>query len=172
MGWGTAIGIGLQLYSSSKARSAANKGAAQAVAIGNKNAEIIERDIDIAKRQIEILYENLRISNERKREGFKAVQGSVLNVSLGSGITSRGTPQEVLMKNATEFNYELAIDDYNTSIAVEEQEDLIEEAKLRAEISRMGGMAESSALRARGTQALLKGFSNAIGLADEEGWLG
>ena len=96
MGWGTAIGIGLQLYSSSKARSAANKGAAKAVAIGNKNATIIERDIDIAKRQIEILYENLRISNERKREGFKAVQGSVLNVSLGSGITAEAHPRKCL----------------------------------------------------------------------------
>ena len=78
----------------------------------------------------------------------------------------------MLIKNACEFNYELAIDDYNTSIAVEEQEDLIEEAKLRAEISRMGGMAESTALRARGTQALITGFGNALGLADEEGWLG
>ena len=91
------------------------------------------------------------------------------NVALGSGVTSRGTVQDVMLKNVAEFNYELAIDKYNTDIAVLEQEDLIEETKLRAEVSRMGGAAEASTLRARGQTALLQGVGQGINLAADAG---
>ena len=40
---------------------------------------------------------------------------------------------------------------------------------MRAEVSRMGGAAEASALRSRGTQALLKGLGTSVAIADEEG---
>jgi len=40
---------------------------------------------------------------------------------------------------------------------------------MRAEVSRMGGAAEASALRSRGTQALLKGLGTSVVIADNEG---
>ncbi|MGB0467964.1 MAG: hypothetical protein ACPGF7_10630 [Pontibacterium sp.] len=167
--WGTIASIGFSLYQGQQQKKAANKAAGQSLAIGAKNADIIERDIDIANRQIQILYRNLQISNQRKRQGFSAVQGTVRNVALGSGVTSRGTVQDVMLKNVAEFNYELAIDKYNTDIAVLEQEDLIEETKLRAEVARMGGAAEASTLRARGQTALLQGVGQGINLAADAG---
>lgn len=159
------LDIGSAIY----AKSQADKAASQARAIGEKNAQIILRDIEIAQRQIDTYRQNLEISNERKTQKFGAVQGSVINLALGRGMTSRGSPQDILIDNASEFEYELAIDAYNTEIAIMEQEDLKEEARLRAEVARMGGNAEASALRAKGTTALLSGIGSGISQFDQLG---
>ena len=103
------LDIGSALY----AKSQADKAASQAKAIGEKNAQIILRDIEIAQQQIDTYRQNLEISNERKTRKFGAVQGSVINLALGRGMTSRGSPQDILIDNASEFEYELAIDAYN-----------------------------------------------------------
>ena len=84
-------------------------------------------------------------------------------------MTSRGSTQDILIDNASEFEYELAIDAYNTEIAIMEQEDLKEEARLRAEVARMGGNAEASILSAKGTTALISGFGSAINQFDDLG---
>jgi hypothetical protein len=169
MGLGSFIGAGLSIIQGMQDKKAANKAARSNAAVSEKNARIIERDIDIANRQIQILRDNLSISTQRKGRGFSAVQGTVRNVSLASGVTSRGTPQDVLIRNAAEFEYELAIDEFNTEIAILEQQDLIEETKLKAEVTRMGGKAESSAIRASGTQSLLKGLGTGVAIADADG---
>lgn len=162
---------GLQLYQGYQSYQAGQDAGKMALAIGAKNATIIERDIDIAMRQKEILQRNLELSNQRKRKAFGAYQAGARNATLGQGMTSRGTPQDIFVENVKEFNYELAVDAYNTEIALLEQDDLIEEAKLRAEISRMGGQAEKSALMAQGTSGLITGAAGGIGtIADAGGF--
>ena len=170
MVWSTVAQLGQTLYGARQQQKAADRAAGEALRIGAANAEIIERDIDIGKQQIVNLEKALEISNGRKRMAFGAVQGSVRNQFAGAGVDlGRGAPVTVQLKNAAEFEYELGIDAYNTSIAIQEIEDGIEETRMRAEVSRMGGAAEASALRSRGTQALLKGLGTSVAIADEEG---
>ena len=170
MVWSTVAQLGLTLYGAKQQQKAADRAAGEALRIGAANAEIIERDIDIGKQQSVNLEKALEISNSRKRMAFGAVQGSVRNQFAGAGVDlGRGAPITVQLKNAAEFEYELGIDAYNTSIAIQEIEDGIEETRMRAEVSRMGGAAEASALRSRGTQALLKGLGTSVAIADEAG---
>ena len=172
MGWGTVATIGLNLYNGYQARKAAGRAGDIALEVADKNADIIARDKDTAERQIELLRNNLEISNRRKSDVFSAVQGSVRNKSLGGGVTSRGTPQDIMRFNAREFDYELAIDDYNTQVEILEQQDVIEETKLREEVTRMGGVAEKQAYRASGNKALLQGLGTGLEIADDAGYLG
>ena len=166
------ISTGLQLFGAYNSYQTGKDAGAAALAIGAKNAKIIERDIDIAKRQKEILQRNLELSNARKTKAFGAYQAGARAATLGQGLTSRGTPQDVLIENLKEFNYELSIDAYNTEIALLEQDDLIEETRLRAEISRMGGQAEKSALMAQGKAGLITGAAGGIGTLADAGGIG
>ena len=163
------VSAGLQLFGAYNSYKSGEDAGNAALAVGAKNATIIERDIDIANRQKEILQRNLERSNERKMLAFGAYQAGARNATLGQGMTSRGTPQDIFIENVKEFNYELAVDRYNTEIALLEQDDLIEETKLRAEVSRMGGQAEKSALRAQGTSALITGAAGGIGTIADAG---
>ncbi len=74
MNIGSMIGAGLSIFQGIQDKKAANKAARSSAAVSEKNARIIERDIDIATRQIQILRDNLSISNQRKSRGFSAVQ--------------------------------------------------------------------------------------------------
>lgn len=162
--------VGLSLYGAYEKKKAGDRAAAFAKAIGEENAKIIERDIDIADRQIEILGRNLEISNERKGKAFRRFIGAGTAIFGGGGIElSRGAPVTAELASAAEFEYELSIDAYNTSIAILEQEDRKVEAGMRAKVSRMGGQAQASAYAAQGTTALLTGLGTAIGNASDYG---
>jgi predicted HTH domain antitoxin len=162
--------VGLQLYSAQQQKSASDRASRLAVEIGEENAVIIERDSAIADRQIEILQRTLKLSNRRKKQAFSAFQGTARAGFGGAGVElSRGAPITVAQKSAAEFEYELAIDKYNTSIAILEQEDRKEEAQMRAKVSRMGGRAEASAYKAAGTTALLQGVGTSLSMAQEYG---
>ena len=162
--------IGLGLYGAYQEKKAGDKAAAFAKAIGEENAKIIERDIDIADRQIEILNRNLQLSNERKGKAFRRFREAGTAIYGGGGIElSRGAPVTVELASAAEFEYELSVDAYNTSIAILEQEDRKVEAGMRAKVSRMGGQAQASAYASQGTTALLTGLGTSIGNANDYG---
>jgi hypothetical protein len=161
---------GLSLYQGMQQKSANDKASALALQIGEENAKIIERGTEIADRQIVILKRALEISNERKSKAFGAFQGKGTAIYGGGGIElSRGAPVTVELASAAEFEYELSVDAYNTSIAILEQEDRKVEAGMRANVSRMGGQAQASAYAAQGTTALLTGLGTSIGNADDYG---
>ena len=162
--------VGLQLYGAQQQKKAGDRAAQFSMQIGEENAKIIERDNAIADRQIEILARNLEISNRRKKQAFRAFTGQATAGFGGAGVElSRGAPVTVARKSAAEFEYELAIDSYNTSIAILEQEDRKEETKMRAKVSRMGGQAQASAYRSQGTTALLQGVGSGLASANEYG---
>lgn len=164
------LSVGLNLYSANKQKEAADKASRFALEIGEENAQIIERDNAIADRQIEILQRTLKLSDRRKKQAFDAFQGTATAGFGGAGVElSRGAPITVAQKSAAEFEYELAIDKYNTSIAILEQEDRKEEAKMRAKVTRMGGRAEARAYQATGTTALIQGLGSSLKMADEYG---
>jgi hypothetical protein len=162
--------VGLSLFSAMNQKKAGDKASAFSAAIGEENAKIIERDIDIADRQIEILGRNLALSNERKGKAYRRFRGAGTAIYGGGGIElSRGAPVTVELASAAEFEYELSVDAYNTSIAILEQEDRKVEAGMRANVSRMGGQAQASAYAAQGTTALLTGLGTTIGNASDYG---
>ena len=162
--------VGLSLYKGMKEKQANDKAARLAMEIGEENAKIIERNAEIADRQIEILNRALDISNERKTKKFGAFQGRATAIYGGGGIElSRGAPVTVARESVAEFEYELAVDAYNTEIAILEQEDRKVETAMRAKVSRMGGQAEASAYQSRGTAALLTGLGTGLQKADEYG---
>ena len=168
MSWWQIASVGLGIYGAYQNKRAGDNAAAFARAIGEENAKIIERDIDIADRQIEILGRNLEVSNQRKTRLFDDFQGRGRSIYGGGGIElSRGAPVSVALRSAAEFEYELDVDAYNTSIAILEQEDRKVEAKMRANVSRMGGQAQASAYKAQGTTALLTGIGAGIGQAGD-----
>jgi hypothetical protein len=159
---------GLSLYQGMKQKSANDKASALALQIGEENAKIIERGTEIADRQIVILKRALDISNERKTKAFGAFQGKGTAIYGGGGIElSRGAPVNVARSSAAEFEYELAIDAYNTEIAIFEQEDKKVETGMRAKVSRMGGQAQASAYQSAGTAALLSGLGTSLTKAEE-----
>ena len=170
MNFASMASVGLQLYSASRQKNAADKAAGFAKEIGEENAKIIERDIDLADRKIEILNRTLALSNERKNKAFASFQGKGIAM-YGAGGTdlSRGAPITVARQSAAEFEYELAIDAYNTSIAVLELEDSKTETAMRAKVSRMGGQAQASAYGSKGTTALITGLGGAITSANYAG---
>ena len=170
MSWWEIASIGLDLYGRFENKRAGDRASAFAQAIGEENGKIIDRDIDIADRQIEILGRNLEISNERKGKAFRRFRGTGTAIFGGGGIElSRGAPVTAELASAAEFEYELSIDAYNTSIAILEQEDRKVEAGMRANVSRMGGQAQASAYSAQGTTALLTGLGTTIGNARDYG---
>lgn len=170
MSWWQIAQVGLGIYGAISSKRAGDRAGAFAAAIGEENAKIIERDIDIADRQIEILGRNLELSNERKGKAFRRFRGAGTAIYGGGGIElSRGAPVTVELASAAEFEYELSVDAYNTSIAILEQEDRKVEAGMRANVSRMGGMAQASAYGAQGTTALLTGLGSSIGNAGDYG---
>lgn len=168
MSWWQIASVGLGIYGAYQNKKAGDNAAAFALAIGQENAKIIERDIDIADRQIEILGRNLEISNRRKTSLFEEFQGRGRSIYGGGGIElSRGAPVSVALRSAAEFEYELEVDAYNTSIAILEQEDRKVETAMRANVSRMGGQAQASAYKAQGTTALITGVGAGIGQAGD-----
>ena len=67
-----------------------------------------------------------------------------------------------LVENAQFFELDMLINQRNDLVQLEQIADAQEDARLQAELSRMGGAAEASALRARGTQALISSIGSAV----------
>ena len=65
------IMMGTQVAGGIAEKKAANKAAAAAQRVGEFNAQIIERDINLAENQRTLINNNLLISNKRKRMAFR-----------------------------------------------------------------------------------------------------
>lgn len=150
--------------------NAASNAAAAAQRVGNFNAEIIERDVDLLDRQRNLLNNNFATQNIRKREEFRKTQGSaVTNYSYGGIDISEGTPMAVLRDNSAEFEYELAVDKLNNSVANMQISDAQEDARLSAQLSRMEGGAQAAGLRSQGRSSLIQSVGSAASYGYETG---
>ena len=105
---------------------------------------------------------NYNVSNDRKKQGFKAVQGEVkANYAYGGIDVSEGTPLDVLKTNAREMQFELDTDKFNNDVANMQIDDAQEDARLNAELARMEGGSAAAPLRAQGTKSLIQGIGTA-----------
>tara|TARA_R100000700_G_C3149255_1_gene128433 strand:+ start:432 stop:947 length:516 start_codon:yes stop_codon:yes gene_type:complete len=143
-------------------KNAADNAAAAAQQASNFNANIIERDIDLLEKQRQFVNANFGVSNDRKKQSFKAVQGEVkANYAYGGIDISEGTPISVLRKNAREMKFELDTDKFNNDVTNMQIDDAQENAKLNAQLARMEGGSAAASLRAQGTASLIKSFGSA-----------
>ena len=72
------IMMGTQVAGGIAEKKAANKAAAAAQRVGEFNAQIIERDINLAENQRTLINNNLLMSNKRKRMAFRKTQGQAV----------------------------------------------------------------------------------------------
>ena len=162
-----ALSAGAQIFGGIQQKNAANEAAAAAQRVGEFNAKLIERDIDLLERQRQIINSNLVIQEKLKRKDFRGVQGEVVAGFGYAGIDiAQGTPIQVLRENARQFEYEIAVDNFNNAIVNQQITDAQEEARLNAELSRMEAGATAASLRAQGTRSLI----GAIGSAAQFGY--
>jgi len=151
-------------------KSAANKAAANAQAVGEFNAKIIERDVNLLENQRTIINNNLLISNDRKRMQFRKLQGSAVAGFAYAGVDiAQGTPMQVLRENARELEYELTVDKFNNYVTNMQINDAQEDTRLSAQLSRMESGAGAAALRAQGTASLISGFGSAAQIGYQSG---
>lgn len=158
-----AIGqAGLSLLGGVNEQSAANRAAAAQQRMGEFNASIIERDINLLENQRTIINNNALISNTRKRVQFRKVQGEVVANFAYAGIDiAQGTPMQVLRENARELEYEITVDKFNNYVTNMQINDQQEDTKLTAQMSRMEAGAGAAAMRAQGSASLISGFGDA-----------
>lgn len=154
-------------------KKAADQAAANARAVGEFNAKVIERDVNLLENQRTIINNNLLISNERKRVAFKKIQGEVVAGFAYGGIDiAQGTPMRVLRENARELEYEITVDKFNNYVTNMQINDAQEDARLNAQLSRMESGAAAAALRAQGTASLISGFGSAARIGYQSGLFG
>ncbi len=162
--------MGLSLLGGINQQNAANRAAAAQQRIGEFNAQIIERDVNLLENQRTIINNNTLISNTRKRKQFRDVQGEVVANFAYAGIDiAVGTPMAVLRENARELEYEITIDKFNNYVTNMQINDAQEDSKLTAQMSRMEAGAGAAAMRAQGTASLISSFGQAAKLGYNSG---
>jgi len=169
----TLLGVGqagLSLLGGVNAQSAANRAAAAQQRIGEFNASVIERDINLLENQRTIINNNALISNTRKRVQFRKVQGEVVANFAYAGIDiAQGTPMQVLRENARELEYEITVDKFNNYVTNMQINDQQEDTRLTAQMSRMEAGAGAAAMRAQGSASLISSFGEAAKMGYSSG---
>ncbi len=163
------LALGSSLLGGLQAKRSSDKAAAAAQRAGEFNAKIIERDIDLLERQRQIFNANFLTQAERSKRAFEQdVQGGVRAGFGFAGIDmSQGSPLQILRENAREFQYEQDVAEFNREITNMQISDEQESARLNAELSRMGGQAQASGLRAAGTASLIGSVGQAAQIGYE-----
>jgi len=162
------IGAGANIVGGISQRNAGNAAGAAAQTAANFNASIIERDIGLLGRQRGIINQNFEIDTVRAGEAFeREIQGTAKAGFGYAGVDmSSGTPFAVLQANAKEFDYAMSVAEFNNEMTNLQISDQQEDARLQAQLARMGGAASRSAYRSQGRASLISGVGNAgIGLA-------
>ena len=165
------IMMGTQVAGGIAEKKAANKAAAAAARVGEFNAQIIERDINLAENQRTLINNNLLISNKRKRMAFRKTQGEAVAGFAYAGVDiAVGTPMQVLREGGRESDFEIAVDKFNNYVTNMQINDAIEDTKLTAQLSRMEAGASAAALRSSGTASLIAGFGSAARIGYDTGY--
>jgi len=141
------------------AKKASDKAAVKAQEAANFNAEMIERDVILLQRQEKILNASAILRAKVDRFRFAEMQGSVVNAVAFSGFDiAQGTPMRTLRQNAREFEYDMAVNRFDDSVARMQIADQQEDAFLRAELTRMSGQAQAGLLKSEGRASLISGL--------------
>lgn len=165
--------LGATILGGLSEKSAANNAASAAQRVANFNADLIERDVGLLEKQRTLINSNAVVQEQLDRFNFAQNQGAVVTQYSGAGIDSSvGTPLAVLRQNAREFELDQAILDLNNSVTNQQINDEQENARLSAQVTRMGGEATASGLRAQGTSSLIGSLGSAAKFGYTSGMFG
>ena len=165
------VTAGTALLNAFTQKAAYDNAADAAREVGEKNAQLIERDIDLLGKQIDIVNTNHNVFKTRRKIGLDQVQSEVrANTAFANIDIASETTFEVLSRNAREYDFEMATADFNNEVANMQLTDAQEDKRLAAELSRMEGGAQAASLRSQGTSSLISGIGQTARMADQYGW--
>ena len=155
--------LGMTLLEGASQKRASNDAAAAHRAVGEFNAKMEERNIGLIDKQIEVTRRVRALDEQEARYRFSTeVLGTVVNQYAGAGIAiGSGTPMRVSRQFAREFEVAQAKEDFNVSNRIMQMEDAKEDARLRAELSRMEGGYNAAAAKSAGTASMIQSFGQA-----------
>lgn len=156
MGIWNVLTLGATLIGGLQQKRAADRAADAAREVGEFNAGLIERDIDLLEKQRGIINQNLITAKKRSRKDFDKLRGEQRAGFAYSGVDlSQGTPIFVGLESAREFDFTLSQMEFENEMINMEISDKQEDARLQAELSRMEGGAQAASLQAQGTKSLI-----------------
>jgi len=155
-----AISAGASVVGGIQQKQAADRAAAAALAAGEFNATIIERDISLLERQREFVNKQFAVDSERAKQAFERdIIGGARSAQAFTGFElEMGTNLATLRESAREFDFAQATAAFNNSVTNLQISDAQEEARLNAQLSRMEGGTAAASARASGTASLISGF--------------
>ena len=155
--------LALGITSGVRQKKAGDDAAAAHRAVGEFNAQMEERNVGLIDKQIEVTRRVRALDEQEARYRFSTeVLGTVVNQYAAAGIdVSRGTPMRVSRQFAREFEVAQAKEDFNVSNRIMQMEDAKEDARLRAELSRMEGGYQAAAAKSAGTASMIQSFGQA-----------
>ena len=160
--------LGATLIGGLQQKRAADSAAQAAREVGEFNAKLIERDIDLLEKQRTIINDNLVLAKKRARKDFDTLRGEQRAGFAYSGVDLfMGTPIFVGLESANEFDFTLEQMDFENELINMEINDKQEDARLQAELSRMEGGAQAASLQAQGTKSLISSLGQAARLGTE-----
>ena len=128
--------------------------------IGEANAQLAERDAQVAENNKIALQQKLELDLDRADDTFVELQSETGTAYRYSGVDpTQGTPMDVLVKNVRDFAFDKEIAKYNTQIAQNEQTEIGAFAKMKADIERLKGGAQKTKYRTAALGSLLGGAS-------------
>ena len=100
------VTAGTALLNAFTQKAAYDNAADAAREVGEKNAQLIERDIDLLGKQIDIVNTNHNIFKTRRKIGLDQVQSEVrANTAFANIDIASETTFEVLSRNAREYDF-------------------------------------------------------------------
>ena len=148
------------------ASSAVQQGAA-AKAAGQFNANMAERNAQVAEQQAEQIKRSSEFDINRFRENFDDLQATAAQAFRYNGfVATGGTPLQVLLDNAREADTEIALRRYNASIGEQQALESATEQRLQGRLDRMMGRSAQKASYYQAAGSLLSGGAKIAGMGD------
>ena len=168
MGIWNVLTLGATLIGGLQQKRAADSAADAAREVGEFNAGLIERDIDLLEKQRGIINQNQITAKKRSRKDFDALRGEQRAGFAYAGVDlSQGTPIFVGLESAREFDFTLSQMEFENEMINMEISDKQEDARLQAELSRMEGGAQAASLQAQGTKSLISSLGQSAQMGYE-----
>lgn len=146
------------------ASSAVQQGAA-AKAAGQFNANMAERNAQVAEQQAEQIKRSSEFDINRFRENFDDLQATAAQAFRYNGfVATGGTPLQVLLDNAREADTEIALRRYNASIGEQQALESATEQRLQGRLDRMMGRSAQKASYYQAAGSLLSGGAKIAGM--------
>ena len=140
--------------------------ASNAQRIGAANAQLAERDAQVAENNRIALGQKLELDLERADDNFRGLQSQTHTAYIYRGVDpSDGTPLDVMLNNVSGFEHDKQILEYNTKIAQQEQTELAAFSRMKGDLARLTGGQRATAYRPQAGTSLLGGATRGATLA-------